>query len=270
MKNIYRILILTVLIALIFNQYNKLFAGNEDRSGQSGASELLINPWTRSAGWGGVNTSNGRGLDAIFTNVAGTAFTQKTEVMFAHTQWLKGSDINISAFGFTQKVGETGVIGINIMSMSFGDIMIRTVDQPEGGIGNYTPSFINIGISYAKAFSNSIYGGINLKIISESISDASAEGIAIDAGIQYVTGPTDNIKFGISMKNVGPTLKYSGDGFSFRGYMNNTTNNLTIEQTVQLTVQTDYLACTRLQKLSEQRSNENKTGKWVTNPIHGP
>ena len=230
MKKKYRFLILSAIAALLIFQNNKLFAGNEDRSGQSGASELLINPFTRSSGWGGVNTANGRGLDAIFTNVAGIAFTQKTEVMFAQTQWLKGSDINISTFGFTQKVGETGVIGINIMSMSFGDIMIRTVDQPEGGIGNFTPSFINIGIAYAKAFSNSIYGGINFKIISESISDASAEGIAIDAGIQYVTGPTDNIKFGISMKNVGPTLKYSGDGFSFRGYMNNTTNNLTIEQ----------------------------------------
>ena len=230
MKKIYSFLILSTITALLIFQNNNLFAGNEDRSGQSGASELLINPWTRSSGWGGVNTANGRGLDAIFTNVAGIAFTQKTEVMFAQTQWLKGSDINISAFGLTQKVGETGVIGLNIMSMSFGDIMIRTVDQPEGGIGNFTPSFINIGISYAKAFSNSIYGGINFKIISESISNASAEGIAIDAGIQYVTGPTDNIKFGISMKNVGPNLKYTGDGFSFRGYMNNSTNNLTIEQ----------------------------------------
>lgn len=208
----------------------RIFAGNEDRSGQAGASELLINPWARSSGWGGVNTANARGLDAIFTNVAGLAFTQKTEVIFSQTQWLKGSDINISSFGFSQKAGETGVIGISIMAMSFGDILIRTVDQPEGGIGNFSPKFINIGVSYAKAFSNSIYGGINFKIISESIADASAEGIAVDAGIQYVTGPTDNIKFGISMKNVGPTLKFSGDGFSFRGTMNNSTNSLTIEQ----------------------------------------
>lgn len=230
MKKIYNILILSVFIAFLLLQNNMLFAGNEDRSGQAGASELLINPWARSSGWGGVNTANGRGLDALFTNVAGIAFTQKTEVLFSHTQWLKGSDINISSFGLTQKVGETGVLGLSIMSMSFGDILIRTVEQPEGGLGNYSPSFINIGISYAKAFSNSIYGGINFKIISESISDASAEGIAIDAGIQYVTGPTDNIKFGISMKNVGPTLKFSGDGFSFRGTMNNSTNSLTIEQ----------------------------------------
>ncbi len=229
MKKTYQILVFTAIMFFTLLQNNKLFAGNEDRSGQAGASELLINPWTRSIGWGGVNTANGRGLDALYTNVAGTAFTQKTEILFSQTQWLKGTDISISSFGFSQKVGETGVLGISIMSMSFGEIMIRTVEQPEGGIGNYNPSFININVSYAKAFSNSIYGGINFKIISESISNASAEGIAVDAGIQYVTGPTDNVKFGISMKNVGPTLKFSGDGFSFRGTMNNSPVSQTLE-----------------------------------------
>ena len=67
---------------------------------------------------------------------------------------------------------------------------------------------MNISISYAKAFSNSIYGGVSFKIISESISDISAEGVAIDAGIQYVTGKTDNIHFGIALKNVGPTMRF--------------------------------------------------------------
>jgi len=79
-------------------------------------------------------------------------------------------------------------------------------------ITTFSPSLLNIALSYAKMFSNSIYGGISLKIISESIADAGTQGVAIDAGIQYVTGPTDNIKFGISMKNVGPTLKFTGCG----------------------------------------------------------
>src|SRR5688500_17669845 len=82
------------------------YAGNEDRAGQAGATELLINPWARSSGWAGANTASARGLEAMFLNVAGTAFTQKTELMFARTSWLVGTDINISSFGFTQHVGE--------------------------------------------------------------------------------------------------------------------------------------------------------------------
>ncbi len=217
MKKIYNLLIPVVLITLSIVSSKGVWAGNEDRVGQSGAAELLINPWARSSGWGGVNTASSRGLEASFNNIAGLAFTERTEVIFSHTMWLKGSDINISTFGFSTKAGESGVIGMSIMALSFGDIQIRTVDQPDGGIGTFKPSFINIGIAYAKTFSNSIYGGINLKIISESIDNVSAQGIAIDAGIQYVTGTTDNIKFGISLKNVGPTLSFSGDGFSFTG-----------------------------------------------------
>jgi hypothetical protein len=214
MKNIYKIEVAVLLSLLLVLPFQGVKAGNKDRSGQAGASELLINPWARSSGWGGVNVANSRGLEAMYTNVAGTAFTKKTELIFSSTQWLKGSNINIFSFGFTQKMGESNVLGVSIMSMKFGDIPITQVDLPEGGIGNFSPRYMNINISFAKAFSNSIYGGFNLKIISEVISDISAQGVAIDAGIQYVTGEQENIKFGISLKNVGPTMKFKGDGFS--------------------------------------------------------
>jgi len=205
-------------------------AGNADRAGEAGASELLINPWARSSGWGGANTAGIRGLEAMYGNVAGIAFTESTELIFSNTQWLKGSEININAFGFTQRVSETGVLGITIMSMRFGDIPITTVEIPEGGIGTFAPNFMNIGISYAKAFSKSIFGGFNLKIISQSIADLSAQGVAIDAGIQYVTGEMENVKFGITLRNIGPTMRFSGDGLSIRTLMPGRDNQFTVEQ----------------------------------------
>ncbi|MCC7302209.1 MAG: PorV/PorQ family protein [Bacteroidia bacterium] len=206
-------------------------AGNEDRAGQAGATELLINPWARSSGWGGANSAFVRGLEAQFLNVAGTAFTKKTEMLFTRTSWLVGTDIHIAAFGFTQKVGSTGVLGLGIMSMNFGEIDITTTELPEGGIGTYSPQFMNIGLSYAKTFSDNIYGGMNLKIISESISDLKARGVALDAGIQYVAGKYDQIKFGIALKNVGPRLKFEGDGLSFKTPLpNGNAGTMTVEQ----------------------------------------
>jgi len=198
------------------------FAGNEQRAGQAGGSELLINPWARNSGWAGANIAGVRGLEGIYANVAGLAFTQKTELIFSQTQWLKTGDdavSTISSFGFSQKVGESGVLGFSVMSMDFGEIEITTVDLPDGGIGTYSPKFMNMSISYAKIFSNSIYGGMTIKMISEQISNVGANGIALDAGIQYVTGTKDNLKFGISLKNVGPRMSFSGDGLSFRGFV---------------------------------------------------
>jgi hypothetical protein len=229
MKNIYKSIIAVLLTAIIVLPLITL-AGNKDRSGQAGASELLINPWARSSGWGGVNVANSFGLESIYTNVAGLAFTKKTELIFANTQWLKGSEIGINNFGLAQKVGESSVLGVTVMSMSFGDLPITTTELPEGGIGTFSPTYININIAYAKAFSNAIYGGFNFKVISESISDVGAQGVAIDAGIQYITGDKENIHFGISLKNVGPTMKFKGDGLSIRSFLPGQESQFTVEQ----------------------------------------
>lgn len=214
MKNLYKYLIAIVFTGLIMLPVTELKAGNRDRSGQSGASELLINPWAQSSGWGGVNTATVRGLEAMFGNVAGVALAKNTELVFSQTQWLKGTDIKISAFGFTTRVSESSVIGMSITSMSIGDIMITRTDLPEGGIGTFSPSYMNVGLSYSKAFSSSIYGGMVIRIINESISDLSAGGVALDAGIQYIAGEEENMHFGITLKNVGPRMKFSGDGFA--------------------------------------------------------
>jgi hypothetical protein len=229
MKNIYKPIIAVLLTAILILPFITL-AGNKDRSGQAGASELLINPWARSSGWGGVNIANSFGLEAIYTNVAGMAFTQKTELIFSNTQWLKGSEIGINNFGFAQKVGESSVLGVTVMAMNFGDLPITTTDLPEGGIGTFSPTYMNINVAYAKAFSNAIYGGFNFKVISESISDIGAQGVAIDAGIQYITGPKENIHFGISLKNVGPTMKFKGDGLSIRSFLPGQESQFTVEQ----------------------------------------
>ena len=91
-----RYLVRTLLAATAFSFFfaQPSWAGNKDRIGQAGASELLINPWSRSSGWGSANSASVVGLEAAHLNVAGLAFTNKTEVAFAHTRWLSGTEPN--------------------------------------------------------------------------------------------------------------------------------------------------------------------------------
>lgn len=191
-------------------------AGNPERAGQAGASQILINPYARSSGWAGACGARAKGLEAQYLNIAGTAATKKTELLFARSAWLMGTGINLNAFGLTQRVGETGTIGLGIVTLGTDKIQRTTEDQPEGGIGTYQYRATNISLSYAKMFSDNIYGGINLKVISEGIDNAKAQGVAIDAGIQYHTGKRDQIHIGIALKNVGPKMTYKGDGLTFQ------------------------------------------------------
>lgn len=231
MKHTTKILTATVLMGTMFA--GSVLAGNVDRAGQAGASELLINPWARSSGWADANVAGCRGLESQFLNVAGTAFTKRTELLFDHTNYLSGSGIGINNFGFTQKAGASGVIGFGVMSMDFGNIPITTTDLPEGGIGNFKIQMINIGLSYAKGFTDHIFGGMNFKIVNEAIPNAKAAGVALDGGIQYVAGAMNNVHFGISLKNVGPKMQFTGDGLAFRQILDNGTvggNSSTVEQ----------------------------------------
>jgi hypothetical protein len=210
--------------------FGSAFAGNGNRVGSAGATELLINPWARTIGNGGAGVSSVNGLEATYINIAGLAYTKKTQIKMNYTNWLGGAGINIYSAGIAQRVSKNDVISVSFQSFGFGEVQITTVDLPEGGIGTFKPKYNIINVGYARKFSHSITGGINIKVLNESISNLKATAIAFDAGIQYVTGKKDNLKFGITLKNVGPTMRFKGDGISIQGNYINSTDQYSFEQ----------------------------------------
>lgn len=208
-------------------------AGNEDRVGSSGAGQLLINPWARGSAMGDAGIGNAKGLEASYLNIAGLAFTDKTQLKFNTANWLGNASVRMYSAGIAQRISDQAVLTVSVQSMNYGDIDITTVNLPEGGIGTFSPRTNIVNVGFAKEFSSSIYAGINLKILSESIFNVKASGIAIDAGIQYITGEQDQLKFGITLKNVGPTVKYKGDGFTNQTQNTETGNLTSLDQRVQ-------------------------------------
>ena len=192
------------------------YAGNPDRQGEAGAGELLLNPWAKSAGLHTLNTSSIRGVEAMRLNIAGLSRIEGKEVVFGSTRLFSGSDVNVNAIGFANRVGSGGAFGISLMSMDFGDIPVTTTDDPEGNGGIFSPSFFNIGLGYSYTYDNKISVGLLVRGISESTPDVSAFGFAIDAGIQYVTGEQDNFRLGISLRNVGSSMRFAGEGLATR------------------------------------------------------
>lgn len=216
MKNLYISLLAWSLLAWA----GPAFAGNPDRQGEAGAGQLLINPWARSAGLHSMNTSSVTGTDALYLNVAGLSRIGSTQVNLNHTRYLDGADISLNALGFAQKVGN-GAFGISLVSFDLGDFDLTTADTPEGSGATFSPSFFNLSLSYSHLFANRVSVGVAAKFVNESISNAGARAMALDAGVQYVTGENDNFKFGISLRNVGGKMRFTGEGL---GVQNNSTN----------------------------------------------
>ena len=204
-------------------------AGNPDRQGEAGAYELLMIPYAKMAGLHAMNTSFVTGVEAMRLNVAGLSRVNKTEVEVGYARYLQGTDINMNAIGLAQRVGN-GAFGFSLMALDFGDIPVTTTAQPEGTGATFSPNFFNLGLSYAVTFENKVSVGITFRGISESTSDVSAFGFALDAGVQYVTGPQDNFKFGISLRNVGSRMTFNGEGLATQGPSPNGAYELTFEQ----------------------------------------
>lgn len=210
-----KLLTKTSLTALATALSVAAFAGNKDRSGQAGATELLVNPWAISSGVFGANTSNVQGIEAMKGNIAGLAFVNGTDIGASYNIFMKGSNVNVYNLAFGQKFGDFGVLGVNIQSMNFGEITITDYDNPQGGIGTYKPSFFNAQVGFAKEFSHSIHAGVGVTFVSEQITDARASGACFEAGVQYLAGAQDNFHFGVTLRNVGTNMKFSGEGFAF-------------------------------------------------------
>ncbi len=216
MKNLYsRGLLLSFLLTGTI-----AWGGNPDRQGEAGAGQLLINPWARSAGLHSLNISSVTGTDALFLNVAGLPRFDKTQLTINHTRYLEGADMALNALGFAQRVG-SGAFGISLVSLDLGDLRQTSADVPEGTGATFNPAFFNMSLSYGHLFENRVSVGVAVKFVSESIPNAGASAIALDAGVQYVTGPNDNFKFGISLRNVGGKMRFKGEGL---GVQNNSTN----------------------------------------------
>jgi hypothetical protein len=207
---------LMIALALVANI--SAIAGNKDRSGQAGGTQLLVNPWAASGGLFGLNGASVRGLESMKINVGGLARMGTFEAAATHNIYNEKAGIFIYNAGLASRLNDKSVFGVQVMSMDWGSIPVTTVDNPAAGsLSNFKPSMFNISLGYAYSFTKSINAGLNLTYIGEGVNNAKAQAVGIDAGIMYSTGDNDELHFGVSLKNVGSNLQFSGDGLTFNG-----------------------------------------------------
>lgn len=230
---------IAIICLAVLGAMTQAFAGNPQRAGQAGATQLLVNTWGRSSGFNGINIGSASGIESVITNPAGLSMTRRTELVFAHTRYLVGSDVSINSFGFSQALKRAGVIGLYLTSFDLGTFIRTTEDNPEGNLGTFKPTFMNLGLTYGKKFTDHISVGATIKLVHESINNAGANGIAFDAGVQYRTNlgkdslHNDKLKIGIALRNIGSTMRYGGDGLSFRANRDPNFSSLSSRPTAQ-------------------------------------
>lgn len=208
-----RVMLLGLLLCVVMTSIVSAQGTANKRIGTAAATELLIPVGARDLAMGGSSLATTSGVDAIYWNPAGLGrMKSSAEGMFSSMTYIGDIGVNYGAVGAT--FGEFGAVGLSIKSLNFGSIPLTTNDDPENTSGRYfSPTYVTVGLSYARGLTEAVGVGVTLKVISEQIDRVSASGFALDFGIQYsgLVG-VKGVNLGIALKNVGPQLKYDGPG----------------------------------------------------------
>ncbi len=189
-------------------------AGSDRRLGTAGAQYLRIPVGSRGTAMAGAIGADVYGTEAIFYNPAGVAMIEGTEVMFSHLNYFADMDLNY--FAITTAIEDFGSIGFSAKILSVGDIVKTTwnASTPEGTGEIYSPSSSEIGLTYSRVLTDRVTFGLTGKFINEQIDLVSAKGMAIDFGVNYDT-KWNNLRLGMIIKNLGPSMSFSGEGLDY-------------------------------------------------------
>lgn len=203
---------ISLMLLLLLATADLMYAGGGRRNGTGGASELLIPVGVRGIGLSGANTSTTTGIEALYWNPAGISRTEKTaEATFSYMKYI--ADMGVTYGAVSANIGGFGALALSVKSLSFGDIPVTTTLNPDGSGELFSPQFLTIGLTYARALSDRVSVGITGNMILENIAQVSASGFAFNIGIQYENlGDLTGLSLGVAIKNLGPQMTFDGPG----------------------------------------------------------
>jgi hypothetical protein len=196
-----------VLPAVLLAPASLANAGGLDRVGTAGAQELRIPVGAASVAIGGSAVALGNGLGNMFYNPASLAAVDENQALVSYSSYLADSKVNYGAV--STKIGSAGNLAFSVKVLNVGDIIVTTEAAPEGTGEILNPNFAVLGVTYGRRMTDRVLLGISGAYVSEKIAEVSANGFAVDLGVQYDTG-WRGLRFGFAMKNVGPDMQFSG------------------------------------------------------------
>jgi opacity protein-like surface antigen len=178
------------------------------KTGTTSAQFLKIGVGSRALGMGGAFAASANDVTSIYWNPGGLAYVDSREVIFNHVDWLL--DVNFDHAAFAIKMGDFGTIGTFVSVLSMGDMLVRTIEKPEGTGEYFSAGAMTIGLSYSRSLTDNFSIGFNVKYIREYIWNESAIGFAVDIGTLYRIPFLNETRLGASISNFGTKMKLYG------------------------------------------------------------
>ncbi len=181
---------------------------NVSKVGITAASFLEIGVGARAIGMGGAFVGTADDASALYWNVAGIARLSQPEALLVHTDWI--ADMKFDFVGFVLPLPGFGTLGASVTSLSMGDMMVRTVERPQGTGEYFSAGDLAIAMSYARNLTDRFAIGFTAKYVQQNIWKETAHGVALDVGTIFVTG-LHGMRIGAVLTNFGTDMRLEGE-----------------------------------------------------------
>ena len=176
MKQFKRILLVTCFCGILLAQTN---------IATTAASFLEIGAGARSLALGGAFVSLANDVSALYWNPAGIVNISRPSVQFFHSPWLVDTEYFFS--GMVIPMGSLGVLGLTYTAVVMDEMMVRTVQSPEGTGEKFDASSLAMGVAYSKRLTDRFSFGIQFKFVQEKIWQMHAKTLSADIGTLFIT-----------------------------------------------------------------------------------
>lgn len=186
MKNVF--VIILIFSAVVYSQ----------SAGNSGLSFLKHGFGARNISMGDAGTALSNDLTGLFYNPAKLIFTDESEVMFMHNEWIQ--DVSSEVVGVKTEFWDIPfAIGLNVTSV--GEIELREIPSEEP-ISTFDANYFYGSISTGFLVSEEISFGVGIKYLYEGMLDNEASGFGFDFGVHYQL-PYKGLTASTVLKNIG-------------------------------------------------------------------
>lgn len=199
---------MVLILFIVFVSNTKTEAQNVSKKGTTAANILEIGVGAKANGMGGAFVSIASDASALYWNASGISKLEQYEAVISHTDWI--ADTKYDYAGLVVPMGEFGSLGFSFSSLSMDDMVVRTVEKPDGTGEYFSAGDMVFGITYSRMLTDRFSIGMTVKYIEQNIWHMSANAFAVDFGTIFHTDLFGGMTIGAVMSNFGTPMRLEG------------------------------------------------------------
>lgn len=147
-------------------------------------------------------------VNAIFYNPAVLASIEGGQWTINYVNHLL--DFQAGQLAYARRLNRWGTVGVGLLYFNYGEFKETNEFGEETG-RTFGASEFALAATLSNTLGEGFDYGLNLKFIYSALENYSASGVAVDAGLQYTVPGISNLRFGVSLSNLGFVLDHYTD-----------------------------------------------------------